>query len=115
MISTRKLISFVLTQVSLWAGALRPLAWQKGTYGEKTCCLTSEEGFEFSAPMVVLAELRDACATMLPLGEVGAHGLAEEMALRTVWEAIGVRVKTDTRKLSRRRFSAECKHATATI
>jgi len=24
------------------------------TYEEKTCCLTSDEGFEFSAPMVAV-------------------------------------------------------------
>lgn len=44
---------------------------------EKTCCLTSEEGFEFSAPMLLLSEVRDASTMMQHLGEVGAQGLAE--------------------------------------
>lgn len=29
----------------------RPLALQRATHGEKMCCLTSEEGFDCSAPM----------------------------------------------------------------
>lgn len=40
---------------------------------EKTCCLTSEEGFEFSAPMLLRSEVRDASAMMQLLGEVGAQ------------------------------------------
>lgn len=47
---------------------------------EKTCCLTSEEGFEFSAPMLLRSEVRDANAMMQLLGEVGAQGLAERCA-----------------------------------
>jgi hypothetical protein len=56
------------------------MASRRGTHEEKTCCLTSDEGFEFSAPMVALAERRDACDDAL-LREVGAHGLAAERAL----------------------------------
>lgn len=40
---------------------------------ENTCCLTSEEGFEFSAPMLLLPEVRDANTMMQLLGEVGAQ------------------------------------------
>ena len=44
---------------------------------EKTCCLTSEEGFEFSAPMLLRSAVRDASAMMPLPEEVGAHALAE--------------------------------------
>lgn len=68
---------------------------------EKTCCLTSEEGFEFSAPIAVLAELRTACTMMLQLEEVGAHGLAEKIALVADKEMIGRNTVTHI-KASRR-------------
>jgi hypothetical protein len=35
------------------------------TYEEKTCCLTSDEGFEFSAPMVAVVGLGIFRAMML--------------------------------------------------
>jgi hypothetical protein len=35
-------------------------------------------------------------AMMQRLREVGAHGLAAEMALRALWEAIGMRIETET-------------------
>jgi hypothetical protein len=45
---------------------------------EKTCCLTSEEGFEFSAPMLLRSAVRDASAMMQLPEEVGAHGLGRD-------------------------------------
>ena len=63
------------------------------TYGEKTCCLTSAEGFELSAPIVVLGELWDVGAMMLELEEVGAHGLAGRGTLATSLSTIGGRVE----------------------
>jgi hypothetical protein len=51
--------------------AQQPLGPTRTTYEEKTCCLTSEEGFEFSAPMLLRSEVRDASAMMQLLGEVG--------------------------------------------
>jgi hypothetical protein len=81
VVSTRKLVSVASSRAYLCAS--RPLAALRATYEEKTCCLISEEGFEFSAPMVALAERRATCAMMLQLGEVGAHGLAEQTALST--------------------------------
>ena len=53
--------------------AQQPLGRRRTTYEEKTCCLTSEEGFEFSAPMLLQSEVRDASAMMQLLGEVGAQ------------------------------------------
>jgi hypothetical protein len=57
-------------------GAWLPLASCTATYGEKTCCETSEEGFEFSAPILVCwraAGCWRLCAMMRLLGEVEAH------------------------------------------
>ena len=53
--------------------AQQPLGRRRTTYEENTCCLTSEEGFEFSAPMLLRSEVRDASAMMQLLGEVGAQ------------------------------------------
>ena len=81
--TVRTLISFL--GYKHHAGAWVPMLSDGIAYGEKTCWVTSEEGFEFSAPIVVvLAGVRDgsSCAMMLlPLGEVGAHGLAAEATL----------------------------------
>lgn len=55
--------------------------------------MTSEEGFELSAPIVVLIEDQIDCATMGKLGEVGAHGLAAEDTLTTSLPAIARHVE----------------------
>jgi len=54
------------------------------TYEEKTCCLTSDEGFEFSAPMVAVVVPGISRAMMLFLQEVGADGLADESTLGNI-------------------------------
>ena len=83
VISARKLISSCTQLVSvLYRKPQEPLDARKMTYVEKTCCLTSEEGFEFSAPMLLRSEVRVANAMMQLLGEVGAHSLGR--ALRTL-------------------------------
>lgn len=53
-------------------GTWRPLGRRRSTYGEKTCCLTSAEGFELSAPIVVLAEVKDALRDDAGRAEAGA-------------------------------------------
>jgi hypothetical protein len=72
VLSARKLVS---SAGGCGQVALLPLARCTWTYGEKTCCETSEEGFDSPAPMVKLADgglwaaLRDDAVA----GEVGAH------------------------------------------
>lgn len=51
----------------------------EATHVEKTCCLTSEEGFEFSAPMLLRSAVRDASAMMQLPEEVGAHSLGRAL------------------------------------
>ena len=79
----RKLVSTCIQiDFRFWRWPWQPLDERSITYVEKTCCLTSEEGLEFSAPMLLRSEVRDANAMMQLLGEVGAHSLGR--ALRTL-------------------------------
>jgi hypothetical protein len=84
-ITARKLVSMC----RLVSGLRGPLDGLRVAYEEKTCCLTSEEGFEFSAPMVLSAWVRNASAMMRLLEEVGAQALAEEKGAMTKTDAIG--------------------------
>jgi hypothetical protein len=54
VISARKLSAHDVTLDFISSEGQEPLRAGKATYEEKTCCLTSDEGFEFSAPMVAV-------------------------------------------------------------
>lgn len=97
VLSARRLISIGcdFAIASRGRGDIWPLARLERTHGEKTCWVTSDEGFEFSAPIVGVGDPHcDCLRDDVELGEVGVEALAEQDALRANAATIGRHVET---------------------